>query len=380
MNDAKTAVVQEVLPASPAVSRTEVDRNMTTSNNFDFARLVAASLVLFSHAYTLFGLPEPLDVFTRNGASGGSVAVDVFFVLSGYLIAKSWDNDPNPVRYFLRRALRILPAFYVFLLVGTLIVGPALTTLPMADYFSAARVFGYLQQLDVFHVQGVLPGTFATNPLPGAFNGSLWTIRIEVACYLVLLALGIVGIFRSKWLVAGVAVALFELSLYAQFEKPTWNVLFMDAPSSLPLASLFFYASALYMWRKEIRLGPIFWPAAALLAYLLLKGTALQIASAILMPPAVLGLALQSTRYLKDAGRFGDFSYGIYIYAFPVQQIVVYYLFGEISLAQFNVVAFTITLACAWLSWKLIEKPALSFKPSRKATASREPLKGTVPA
>ncbi|MFH0128785.1 acyltransferase family protein [Variovorax sp. VaC1] len=352
--------------------------SLRKTNNVEFARLLAAVLVLCSHGFTLYGLPEPFHVFT-GGLSLGTLAVYIFFILSGYLIAQSWVADPNAPRFLLRRALRILPALYVFFIVGYLLVGPFITTLPADEYFSRANVTAFLKQFNVSDILGTLPGTFADNPLPNAFNGSLWTIQYEVSCYLVLLALGVVGVYKSRKLVAIAAVGFFATYLYAKFTHPVWTFLHINGAQWFDLAAFFFYASALFMWREKRWLQSLAWPAVALIAFVLLKGNALVIALHVVLPPAFLVLALRDSQGINRVGNYGDYSYGMYIYAFPVQQLLMLFFGEKISLWTFQVLTLLGTFACAFASWHLIEKQALRLKP-KKRKVSTGPNPSAIPS
>jgi peptidoglycan/LPS O-acetylase OafA/YrhL len=351
---------------------------MKTENNIDFARLFASILVLISHGYSLSNREEPLYVFSQILSLGG-LAVYIFFILSGYLIARSWVSDPNVWRFFVRRALRLLPALYGFLLVADLLIGPAFTTLPLPEFFSHDNLVRFVKEFDVSDLQGTLPGTFATNPLAGAFNGSLWTIQYEVACYLSLLVLGIVGALRSRWLAAGLAVILFAAYVYGTSSSFAGHFLYIDAVQAFDLAAMFFYAAAIYKWRDQSWVRSNLWIVLTVAACVFMKGFALLVALHVVLPPAVLALTLRETRYISGVGRFGDYSYGLYIYSFPAQQIVMYFLAGRISLIVFDMISFAGAFACAFVSWHLVEKKALGWKPKRRIGTVQESLTAFEP-
>ena len=170
-------------------------------NNFDFVRLVAASMVLYSHHFILAGRPEEPKVF--GIISFGHLAVVMFFSLSGYLVTQSWQSDPHIFRFAMRRILRIWPALAAAVIFCALILGPLVTSSPLIDYFENGGTWSYFKNLIIpraFH----LPGVFENNPYPLSVNGSLWTIPIEVLCYMVLGAAGFLGLMkkRSVWLMA----------------------------------------------------------------------------------------------------------------------------------------------------------------------------------
>jgi hypothetical protein len=171
------------------------------ANNFDLLRLFAALLVLWSHAHTLAGRPEPLLL---SWATLGPVGVFIFFVISGYLVSISWNADPNIGRFLARRLLRLIPALIVVILLSMFVLGPLVTTLPLADYFSHPHFSLYLLNI-VLHPVYSLPGVFEHMRVPYAVNGSLWSLPVEFLMYLVLAAGGFARL--PRW----VAIASFVL-------------------------------------------------------------------------------------------------------------------------------------------------------------------------
>ena len=350
-------------------------------NNFDLARLVAALCVLVSHSFSISGHSggEPLYAFTDHTLSLGTLAVFVFFIMSGYLITQSWSADPHAARFLLRRLLRILPALYAFLLISTVIIGPICTSLSLREYFSRANVVTYLGQIGVFGIQGGLPGVFEHNPLPLAFNGSLWSIRVEVACYILALICGMCGILRFRLGVTLIAVLLMGAYVYSRYyvEREYW-LLNMELHQSLDVVVYFFVGSALFLWGARVRYSPVLSVVIGALVFAVLRGDWLRLALLAVLPYAVLSLALAPTRVTAGIGRYGDYSYGIYIWAFPVQQMVMYCLHGRISLPLFILMSTFLTLMCAFASWYLIERPALRLKP-RRLPAERQGQAEAVP-
>ena len=147
------------------------------AEHYDFLRVLAAFLVFAGHQQAVTGKPEPafLGIVTW-----GELAVSIFFSLSGYLVAESWRRDPSLGRYFLRRGLRLLPGLAGVTVLSAFLLGPLLSPVPLGDYLTAPNTWADLQNV-VFHIRFELPGVFATNPLAGIVNGSLWTLPMEVA-------------------------------------------------------------------------------------------------------------------------------------------------------------------------------------------------------
>lgn len=154
-------------------------RAVPRTNNFDALRLLAATVVVYGHAFPLTKTAQVVIL----GNSVESLAVKVFFVISGYLISESWLRDPQINRFLIRRALRIFPALIVVVLLSVLVLGPLATTLSIAGYFGNISVLMYLKNIFLYPVY-YLPGVFQSNPYPIAVNGSLWSLPVEFSMYL----------------------------------------------------------------------------------------------------------------------------------------------------------------------------------------------------
>jgi len=177
-------------------------------NNLDAVRLAAAWLVLYGHAFIFLGLPEPLFL---SWLPLGPLGVLIFFTISGYLVSQSWARDPSLPRFLARRALRIFPALAVCTLLSVLVLGPLLTTLPLADYFASPHTVGYLRNIALY-IGYYLPGVFEHNRVANAVNGSLWSLPVEFAMYLVIAAVGVLR--ASRWVVLALAVLWGLLSVF----------------------------------------------------------------------------------------------------------------------------------------------------------------------
>ena len=172
-------------------------------NCFDFLRVIAAWAVLYSHSYALVGLSEPRPI---AGQSFGSLAVALFFAISGFLVCQSWNRDPSIIRFATRRALRLIPGLFVVILFTTLVIGPVFSALPVTEYIGEVRIWKYIPSTLLFLSVPTLPGLFESNPLPNASNGSLWTLRYEALMYA---CLAIVGSIIPKIKLKVACIALF---------------------------------------------------------------------------------------------------------------------------------------------------------------------------
>lgn len=330
-------------------------RDTGRDNNFNLLRMLAATGVLVSHAYPISLGPqasEPLSL-SLKGLSLGSLCVMIFFAISGFFIARSFDRTSSLRRFLRARALRLFPGLFVALFL-TVLVGASLTTAGSSAYW--AQVPSYLlRNATLFFPRYDLPGVFADTPFGPAINGSLWTLSYEVLCYSGVVLCGLLGLLsrpRLFLLWAGGFALLYGVTIVGD--------LHIRIEKLVTLALPFTTGMALWVWRDQIALSP---RLAAL-------GGAVAAASwptPIFLPVFTIALSyavfvIGQTRlpWALAYNRLGDYSYGTYIYAFPIQQLLVA---SGVSLPLWNMtLALPMTLLCAVLSWHLIEAPALRWK------------------
>jgi peptidoglycan/LPS O-acetylase OafA/YrhL len=338
-------------------------------NNFDFLRIVAALMVLFGHSYVLSGRGALEPLARYSGLDGfGAVGVSIFFVISGFLVTASYDRTPDAPSYFAGRLLRILPGLAAALALSALALGPLATDLPAAVYFADLKTWLYVtRNLLLYPVTYDLPGVFTANPYPDAVNGSLWTLRLEFTCYLLVPLLDWRRMLRPR-----VVEALAVLAAAA------YLVLAVLGPERVPAIALIgarfgflFVAGAALHYRRDqpwLRSGATLAAAAAVFVLAApFAGWALLV-TPLVLPVLVVAFALRPLPGLSSFSRYGDYSYGVYIYAFPVQQAWMHWVGPE----RLGMWAFTgLTVACvaplAAASWLLVEKPALDLKARLRA-------------
>lgn len=336
-------------------------------NAFDALRVISALTVLYSHSFALYGLPEPEPV---AGQLLGRLAVTLFFSISGYLICQSWERDPQLGRYAARRALRILPALWVVVILTALVIGALCTTASLSDYFGSVSPWRYMAVGMTAMGSPPLLGVFEQNPFPGSVNGSLWTLKYEIIMYLILGLLGrfAPGSLKAKCSVAFVFFAAAWLLIcalgYQKVAVPyLWHLSIELYPYRIAYLGAFFFAGACaHLYFHRIRLS---WAAALVMAVALPFIQSEMLAMVMLwiaVPYIALVFALKAPPVFQKINGF-DYSYGIYIYAFPIQQIVSH--IGQQhhwSWGTVLVISLLCTIVAAALSWHYIEKPALRMK------------------
>lgn len=341
-------------------------RTAGRANNCDALRFALAALVILSHSYALIegdDRNEPLFRATGGQLTFGEAAVSGFFILSGFLIARSWETSRSAVDYFRKRAARIYPGFLVNVLFCALVAGPLLAP-SSADYwaaFSPPRTAGAALNLDLR-----LPKLFDHLPVADV-NGSLWSVRFEFLCYLLLALLGLTGGLRRPGMLAavvGLCLAVQAGLLYGRWKLPgsglsaVWGY-----PPFWPRVGGCFLAGALfYRCRDRIPLSAGWFLASAAGLVLLAVTASLQgLLLAVPIPGGyvLLYLAFARTPWLYGFARPGDFSYGLYLYAFPVQQLLVRWSGGTLAPFRLFALALPATLALAVVSWYAVERPFL---------------------
>jgi peptidoglycan/LPS O-acetylase OafA/YrhL len=342
-----------------------IDYVKERDNNFNLIRIGAALAVLLTHSYPLAlggAAGEPMREWL--GVTMGSIAVDLFFITSGFLISASLMRQPSLSAFIRARVLRIFPGLLVMLLLTVFVLGAALSTLPLAAYLASSQTHAYLAQCATLFmgVSYTLPGVFAANPYPLAVNGSLWTMPYEVRLYSLLAAIWLVLRILPHWrpLVFRVLMLLFTLAsgvavLQEHFQgnsdDPTTQLFFM-----------FFCGASFYCLRQYIVLSHRqFGLCLVALCLASVNRHAFFVTYLLTLGWILCYLAYIPAGWIRRYNRIGDYSYGVYIYAFPVQQTIAAVLPG-VTVGHMMWLSALLTLPLAVLSWHGVEQRCLRFK------------------
>lgn len=332
---------------------------MTTArDNFGWLRLVLAFAVVVSHAFSVkSGLVEDEPLKRLTGFTLGEHAVNGFFAISGFLVTMSYDRR-GWRDYVVARSLRILPGLLAAVLAVALLLGPLLTSLPVAAYLRDPALWRFLWETPAtFKSTLALPGVFAGNALHFPM-GTVWTLKYEIFCYGGVLLAGLAGVMRTRGLVLGLVVALALAALAREIAAPGGG---KGVETALRLPLIFLAGGAAYLWRRDLPLSlPLL--AGLCLGLILLSPTpaykpALYLVSAYAMLLLALGPGL--TGLLPEPK--ADLSYGVYLYGWPLQQALVAAL-PAAGTWLLLVPSLLLTGLVAALSWFVVEKPALSLK------------------
>lgn len=339
------------------------DRAAGRDNNFNLLRMLAAAGVLISHAYPISLGPKAVQPLAGSlqGITLGMLSVMVFFAISGFFITRSFAQKTTLRGFFEARILRLFPALAVVLIMTILVAGLFLTTASPRVFWAAVPEY-FLRNFTLFYPKYELPGVFETTPFGPAINGSLWTLNYEVLCYLGVVLCGLLGLFARPRLFAA-ALVLFILAHVAgqmmQLHPRVENLLRLGLPFGIGMA--------FWVWRAVI---PLSWTLAVLLclAAALLRPTLLfEPVLTLALAYSVFVLGYARSPLLKRYNRLGDYSYGTYVYAFPLQQWIA--ALGVASPLLNIALSLPLVLVCAVLSWTFVEAPALRLRSRRGRNA-----------
>ncbi|MDO9408798.1 acyltransferase [Patulibacter sp.] len=359
----------------------EAAKHGRSANNFDLLRLFGALAVLFAHSFalTVTRQPQPLNL------DWGAFGVLVFFSISGFLIARSWAYEPRLLPFLFKRALRLWPALLASLVVCALVLGPLVTVLPFRAYVDDPGTKAFVLQNALLQTTYGLPGVFGDVVYPGAVNGSLWTLPLEFKAYCFIAVLGLLGLLRPRFRLLMVPVAVLIAALLLKDVRdavPGANhgiAMLVDiqaTPAAAYQASLGGYATQLKPFAAfaigaglfaAARWVPMRWTFGAILATAWLcciflgSPEVIETSTAWAIPYLVLLLAYRTHHLIRWPARLGDYSYGLYVWAFPVQQTVSKVIEPTSGWAMFAI-SLPATAVLAVLSWHLIEAPALTLK------------------
>ena len=341
-------------------------------NNFDFLRFFFAAMVIFAHSYAFLytGLMQndPLVRFSNGQVGLGDLAVNSFFLISGFLITRSWIYSNGLKSFAIKRALRLMPALVAALLFCMFVVGPLATTLPLGTYLRSAdtyRYFGFMLHSSL-HVYDKLPGVFVHNSYALRVNGSLWTIRQEIVCYAFVALAGLAGAYRRPALLLAFVAVPYLLDVRGAGVVGTGGI-----HDFFHLLTYFMAGMLVYLYRDRI----VYARGLMLLSLALIVVSGIMGHLPLVLPVCsaylLFYIAFNTGIPLQHFARHGDLSYGIYLYAFPIQQLLAAYFRNSLNALSLSLCALAICAALAAVSWRFVEQPFLKLK-ARPRTSDAE--------
>ena len=329
-----------------------INHVLDDKNNFDAIRLLAAIGVILSHAYPVTegsNKNEFLYVLSGGQSTLGELCVAIFFVISGFLITQSFLRSASMIDYFTSRVMRIAPGLLAVSLAVCLVLGPIMTHASSRDYWSDYLTARYIGNALIYPAAQKLPGVFTTNVYPFVTNASIWTLSYEFTCYIFVAAICLA--LRRAWLLSLLMLSIAAATVFYTYISPAIFFKFF---------SYFLAGSAAYAGRKWIVLDlRIFICSIAMLYFSITLHQGLIPVFCLFGTYATIYLAYACCLHRYNIARYGDFSYGVYLCAWPVQQVVSPY--SSSPFVNF-LVSTPIIFIFAVCSWKFIEKPSLSRK------------------
>lgn len=326
-------------------------------NNFDLIRLLLSLTVFLVHSYQLSLKPE-LKIITSFLNS--EVAINSFFIISGFLISLSYERSKSTIDYITKRIRRIYPAYF-FVVVLCAIMAAALSEMPPSRYFSADLIkylLANLSFLNLLHPE--LPGVFTDNHVT-AVNGALWSIRFEVTFYLLIPIIGAFFHLRSKHLgFLLIFICIFLSYVFLDFISSRLNNEALSLLAfHLPVQLLCFMCGAfLFHYFDFFEKNFLRAFLVSVICYVINKYLNIPLLTPIFLSVICIFIACNFI-YLGNFGKFGDLSYGVYLWHFPVLQTLISLKMFDSNPYIFLLAATIIVLVLAFLSWHIIEKPFL---------------------
>lgn len=322
------------------------------STNLQFMKFIAASMVIFSHAYPIVNgsmEEEPLYRLTKGQISMGGFAVSIFFLSAGYFIAASMERKKSALAFFKARCSRIFPLLWLVVLCS-IMGGSLLTTYEFAAYWKQPQTFLYLLNGILLPVHN-LPGVFEQVPYLPTVNGALWTLPVEFFCYIVCFLCYKWGILRKKYYFICAIPASALAIIIGLLEKPYPFLMQVYRP-----CFLFLIGMGYWVYRDTIAVRTAFvFPLSALLAVCFVLGIA-NWGMFLVFPYLCMSLWFGKVQIAKQVARIGDISYGMYLCGFPVQQVLVLHYGKQLSIGVHSMLAIMVTCVLGMCLTKIENK------------------------
>jgi peptidoglycan/LPS O-acetylase OafA/YrhL len=300
----------------------------------------------------------------------GNLCVIIFFFVSGFLITQSFVHSQNLKKFLLARVLRIFPALIFIVFATVFILGPIVSTESPKEYFSNPATYAYLETI-LLHSSasmGEIPSVFENNIYHSAVNGSLWTLEYEFICYLVVAFMGIFKMLNKPFaillLLGSIIITHVPLGITVGTHTIQNTAYFLQ----------YFSAGMLcFLYRDKIILNHSYAAISFIALAVMSAAGGIKYGLILFGTYLILYLVFNPKIKLNNTSKLGDFSYGLYIFAFRIQQTLTLYLYPNINPYTQFLLALPLTLLCSVFSWHLIEKKALKFKSKKDRTRTRLP-------
>ena len=330
-------------------------------------RLIGALTVVVAHSYSLVNGKPHYDFFHRlnGGYSAASSFLDMFFVISGYLITQSFFRHSTFKEFFIARVMRIVPAFAASIFIAVFFVGSFFTSLSFKEYFSSALTWRYFINISFFKLQFILPGVFNENFYhSNAINGSVWSLAYEWVLYGCLFLFAKIGFMKATKLNICIHAAIISASIYLNLypEMTTITAFGIQSSKLVHFYPYFMIGSWLFILKEKFTLK--WWHSlfVAVIWIFTFNTIWFSIWIYLAIPILTLWFAFLPVKFFKKVTATGDYSYGIYIFSFLIQQVIIHFTKNEIGIYPMILLSLFCSYLIAVLSFHCIENPALRWK------------------
>ena len=323
-------------------------------NNLDLIRFIAAVMVIYAHSFPIVlgeGSADHLARFSRGQMSFGNLAVCIFFLFSGFFITKSVIHRPGVKEFFSARIKRLFPPLIVVVLACVFVLGPLMTELSARAYFSSGQTWKYLGNICLLLIHE-LPGVFTHNPYDASVNGVLWTLPVEVICYVICFLFRACRLLDSRRMKMTIPVFIV---LYITGFLILHRVPLLQA--AMRPCGMFYAGMLAYVYRDRIRLIPAAAVGGIVLFLIGLRMGWLEPLLLICLPYPLLYFSFGTRKKCDSFGKYGDFSYGMYLTAWPIAQCLVQFLGSEVSSYVQALLTFVFSVLCGALLFRFVERP-----------------------
>lgn len=337
-----------------------IQTQLTLANNrpsgFDYLRLSLAIAIIVWHSITVsYGQVVEGAIWISAFRPLPYFLVPSFFALSGFLVASSLEKNSLSV-FVLHRVIRIYPALALEVMLSALILGPMITELPLREYFSDSVFWSYLLNATGY-IHYYLPGVFLDNPARGYVNIQLWTVPLELRCYVAITILGFFKAYRAPRLMA-LLLVLILVVLELRYVWQGFPPLGYRPTGSITVLAFLFGAN-IYFLRRYIPFNWYVFGIGIVLSWLLMSFVETQLLAAIPVAYVTVFIGLLNPAHSLYS-RLADYSYGVFLYGFPVQQTVAYLFPGTREWYANSILSLLATFIIAAMSWHLVEAKMLA--------------------
>lgn len=330
-------------------------KQISKSDNIDFMKYIAAIMVIIGHSFVIASKNlSVISSFLNNHIGFGAIGVAIFFFLSGFLVTRSMIQKKTASEYFGTRVRKIIPPLFVVIPITAFVLGPCVTALPIKEYFSTSGTYKYLLNIVLIR-QHFLPGVFEGNPYPGVVNGSLWTLLFEFLCYMATFAAYKLKLLRKGSILIPIpAVIIGVIILFAAASKFGISYGYLGA---IVRPCICYYMGMILFFYYEYWLNFKMLAVSVALTFIGILTHSAYIFMIFVIPILILnigwGIPVSVNPKLASLGKY---SYGIYLVAFPIQQLLVF-IWEVTSPFANSIVTIILSTFLGKLIYKYIELP-----------------------